>query len=108
MSGYRLTDSAGADLAAIFWQSLEQFGPSQTERYLGELENLFSDLALFPNAARLRSDLTPPVRVRRHKAHVIVYNVEPDGVAILRIRHVHEDWLSDAVGQPPSEDQETT
>ncbi len=98
MRGYRLTESADADLSAIFWHSLARFGPEQTERYLGEMEEQFSDLALFPNAARLRSDLRPPVRIRRHKAHVIIYSLDGDGVIILRIRHTHEDWLSDPLG----------
>lgn len=107
MSGYRLTEAADADLSAIFWHSLERFGSAQTERYLGELEDQFSDLALFPDSARLRSDLTPPVRVRRHKAHVIIYNIDGDGVAILRIRHTHENWLWDPLGQMSDDDEES-
>lgn len=45
--------------------------------------------------ARLRTEITPPLRVLAHRSHVILYGVDQDGVAIiLRIRHGREDWIS--------------
>jgi plasmid stabilization system protein ParE len=34
------------------------------------------------------------VRVKRHKAHVILYRVTEAEIVILRVRHGREDWVS--------------
>lgn len=98
MSRYRLASAAEADLAGIFWQGLERFGPIQTERYLEEIEAPFDMLAQFPEVARLRQELSPPVRALPHSAHIIVYHVETDGIVILRIRSAGENWTATPSG----------
>lgn len=97
MSGFRLSAAADADLDAIFWQGLERFGVARTERYLEEFEHAFAHLARFPEAARLRTELTPPVRAYPLEAHVIIYEVEDDGVFVIRIRSGHENWMASPV-----------
>ncbi|MGV3578080.1 type II toxin-antitoxin system RelE/ParE family toxin [Brevundimonas sp.] len=101
MSRYWLTKAADADLDIIFWQGLERFGPSRTERYVEELERTFDHLCRFPEAARLRTELTPPVRAYPLEAHVIIYEIENGGIAILRIRSGRENWTAS-----PLEDDE--
>lgn len=101
MSRYRLASAAETDLAGIFWQGLDRFGPIQTERYLEEIEAQFEMLASFPMVARLRQELTTPVRAHPHSAHIIVYSVEADGILILRIRSAAENWTATPLGDEP-------
>lgn len=101
MSRYRLTAAAEGDLAGIFWQGLDRFGATQTERYLTELEAQFDLIADFPEIARLRQELDPPVRAHPHSAHIIVYEIETDGILILRIRSASENWTATSPGDDP-------
>ena len=98
MSRYRLSVEASEDLIAIYIQGHERFGPLQTDPYQDELTALFGHLAAFPGLARLRLDYEPPVRVFAYKPHVIIYDEEPGGVVIQRVRHGHEDWRGDPRG----------
>lgn len=95
MVEYRLRRAAADDLAAIFRASVERFGRAQADSYLDGLYEMFDLLAAFPQAARLRDELDPPVRAHPHKSHIIIYEIEVDHIAILRIRHGHEDWQTD-------------
>jgi toxin ParE1/3/4 len=99
VSRYRLTGAAEADLAGIFWQGLERFGAVQTERYLTDLEAQFDLIADFPEIARLRGELINPVRAHPHSAHIIIYEIEPAGIAILRIRAAAENWAMIPLGE---------
>ncbi|WP_426018328.1 type II toxin-antitoxin system RelE/ParE family toxin [Brevundimonas sp. DWR2-3-1b1] len=98
MSGYRLSKEASEDLVAIYIQGHDQFGPRQADRYQDELDALFRRLAASPGMSRLRLEYDPPVRALAFKAHVIIYDQEPDGVLIQRVRHGHEDWQGDPHG----------
>lgn len=72
------------------------FGQHQADRYHEGLEEAFELLATYPRAARSREEIDPPVRAYRYKAHLIVYVLdEDDRVTILRVRHGHEDWMTD-------------
>lgn len=72
------------------------FGEQQADRYHDGLEAAFDFLTKYAHAARLRDEVDPPVRAYPYKAHLIVYMLDADEVVtILRIRHGHEDWMSD-------------
>jgi toxin ParE1/3/4 len=90
----RRSAQADADLIDIYLQSATLFGPHQAEQYLDGLERAFQLIAEFPLAARLRTELVPPIRVHAHGAHVILYVVEEPDVYVLRIRHGGEDWAA--------------
>ncbi|MFN3364093.1 MAG: type II toxin-antitoxin system RelE/ParE family toxin [Allorhizobium sp.] len=46
--------------------------------------------------ARQRTELSPPVRVQRYRAHLVIYLTEDGGgVLIVRVRHGREDWQED-------------
>lgn len=51
-----------------------------------------------PGIVRERVEFTPPVRIYRYEAHIIVFRDEGDHLAIIRIRHGSEDWASDPSG----------
>ena len=89
---YRLTERAEQDIIEIYLEGLSRFGEQQADRYHQELTSLFELIALNPKMARERLELAPPVRIHPHKAHLIVYLEESDGILIVRVRHGHEDW----------------
>lgn len=70
------------------------FGLDQADKYHEGLTAAFAFLADYPRAARVRFEITPPVRAYRYKSHMIIYEIDDnDAVIILRVRHGHEDWL---------------
>ena len=94
--GYRLTRKAEEDVIRIYREGAALFGEAQAERYHFELEALFRLIATNPMLARERAEISPPVRIHPHKAHLIVYLIDEDGeVLIVRVRHGHEDWETD-------------
>jgi toxin ParE1/3/4 len=90
-----LTRAAADDLTAIFLEGIGQFGLPQADAYHEGLSAIFAFLAEYPHAARLREEISPPVRVHPYKAHLVIYDVgDEDEVVILRVRHCREDWMS--------------
>ncbi|WP_069064223.1 type II toxin-antitoxin system RelE/ParE family toxin [Sphingobium sp. RAC03] len=95
MPRFRLTRAAADDLTTIFLEGIKQFGLPQADTYLEGLSAIFAFLAEYPQAARLREEISPPVRVHPYKAHLVIYDVgDEDQVIILRVRHGREDWMS--------------
>ena len=99
MARIRWSLAARADLRAIYATSVELFGFSQADVYAASLKHAVERIGDFPKIGRYRDDVVPPARVIPHKAHVIFYDLEDDGVVVIRIRHAHEDWTV-----PSSED----
>jgi toxin ParE1/3/4 len=57
---------------------------------------VFALLSDNPRIARLRNELSPPLRIHPFKAHLIIYVVDgDDDIYVLRVRHGHEDWLGE-------------
>ena len=94
--GFRLTRAAEDDLVAIGEAGIRLFGHRQARRYHDELFARFALLAANPRMARERQEISPPVRIHPFKTHLVVYLVEDADILILRIRHAHEDWQSEA------------
>ena len=95
MPRFRLTRAAADDLTGIFLEGIEQFGLPQADTYHEGLSAIFAFLANYPHAARLREEISPPVRVHPYKAHLVIYDVGvEDEVIVLRVRHSREDWMS--------------
>ena len=96
--GFRLSRRAEEDLISIYVASVRAFGMAQAERYQDTLDAAFRLISEFPEIARERTELDPPVRVHPCKAHLVVYVIQPDGPLVVRIRHAHEDWAADNGG----------
>ncbi len=92
---WRVSDSADRDLTQLYLQGIERFGFAQAEKYFDDLHAAFDRLAAYPNAGRLRQEVTPPVRMLPFRSHLIFYDIEDDGVVIVRVRHGFEDWWSE-------------
>lgn len=96
MSGWHLTRKAEEDLIDIWLDGVGKFGAAQADRYQDGLEAVFELLAQFPEMARLRQELTPPIRIHPTGSHLIVYQVRFDGnVLVIRVRYEREDWTAE-------------
>ncbi|MGY2736140.1 type II toxin-antitoxin system RelE/ParE family toxin [Sphingomonas sp. UYP23] len=94
---YRLSQPARRDLDEIYIRGAELFGIAQADEYSAGMAQTLTFLASYPRAARERTEIVPPMRAHRYKAHVVIYRLEEDGILILRVRHGHEDWTSNPV-----------
>ncbi|WP_104663696.1 type II toxin-antitoxin system RelE/ParE family toxin [Ensifer adhaerens] len=95
---FRLSVAAEEDIIAIAEDGVRLFGAAQARRYHDELFDIFALVAANPGMARERTELSPPMRIHPFKAHLLVYRIEPDGdILIVRVRHGHEDWMSNAL-----------
>lgn len=74
------------------------FGLVQADAYAESLRQVFELIAEYPRSAREREETNPVVRTFPHKAHVILYVADEQGVFVLRVRHAREDWLGDPLG----------
>ena len=93
---YQLTREAEEDLISIAERGIELFGERQAQFYHNALFDLFEVISANPKMARERAELSPAVRVHPFKAHVVIYQIEGDGISIIRIRHGREDWLTNS------------
>ena len=95
---YRLSVEAEEDIIAIAEEGVRIFGAQQARRYHNDLFVVLDLLANNPRIARERVEIEPPVRIHPFKAHLIVYRIaEDETVLVIRIRHGHEDWVSDSI-----------
>jgi len=93
--GYTLSRKAEEDIIGIFLEGAGQFGLQQAERYHDHLNKAFEFLADNPYAARERSELDPSIRIHPVGSHIPLYTLGENGdVFIVRVRHGHEDWLT--------------
>ncbi len=92
---YRLTLEAEADIIEIAERGLNRWGLRKAQIYHNGLFELFDLIASTPAMARQTTELTPPVRVQRYKAHLVIYLIDDEGVLIVRVRHGREDWQED-------------
>ena len=92
---YRLTQAAEDDLVNIYLDSIRLFGRAQAEHYYAGLHATFDFLGQNPNAARERRQIQPSARMHPHKSHLVFYQLEDQGILIIRIRHAHENWMND-------------
>ena len=90
---YKLSVKAEEDIINIYREGVLLFGTEQAEKYHLEMECVFEFLANTPQAARERTEITPPVRIHPYNSHMIVYLIDnSDSIFILRVRHAREDW----------------
>lgn len=96
---YRLRPRAVEDLEVIWLYTVAQWSVDQAELYIRQLMTGLDLLAANPEIARERTELSPPVRIHRIAAHLIVYRIQPDFLDIIRIRHGREDWATNPFGE---------
>lgn len=93
-AAYGLTPAAEADLEGIWRYTAESWSVRQADEYIGGLVKSFALIASMPTMARERAEFDPPVRIHVHDRHLIVYVLEGEGVAILRVLGGRQDWVA--------------
>lgn len=92
---YRLTNEAVADIESILLNGLNAFGTEVALSYHEKLFKLFELIAEFPEISRERLELSVPCRIHPFGSHIVIYTVDENGdVIIVRVRHRHEDWVT--------------
>lgn len=91
---YILSRKAEEDIVNIYIDGFNRFGLLQADTYYAQLEQTFIFLSNNPEAARLRYEIKPAVRIHPFQSHIIIYSIdENNAVFIIRVRHSREDWL---------------
>ncbi|MFV9616790.1 MAG: type II toxin-antitoxin system RelE/ParE family toxin [Gammaproteobacteria bacterium] len=90
---YRIlkTTEAEQDLINIWLYSYKNWGDRQAGKYLDGLEEGFKLLAVTPLLCRLRHEFIQPVRIHHHAHHLIIYDVLPGRINIVRVLHESMD-----------------
>ncbi|MGJ3261510.1 MAG: type II toxin-antitoxin system RelE/ParE family toxin [Rhodospirillales bacterium] len=94
VSHYRLSPKALADLDDVWRYTAERWSVDQADRYIDELVSVFETIVSVPALARERTEFTPPVRTHIHEEQLIVYAINGDHIAILRLLGGRQDWRS--------------
>lgn len=92
---YRISRKAREDLIRLHVEGVRLFGRRQAGDYVANLKRVLELIGESPKIARLRTELTPPVRVHPHGSHLIFYEERNGFVLIIRIRHASENWTHD-------------
>lgn len=87
-----ISDAARRDLHDLYAYGSEVYGERSARSYLDNLLRAMERLPDFPFAARIRTEVRPPVRLIVHLAHNVFYDVHDDEVEILRVLHHSADW----------------
>ena len=82
------------DLDAIFDHGVAKWSLDHAIAYILDLERVFVLLSTFPEMARLRRELSPPIRIHPYRAHVIADDAEPVGIEIIRVLPARSDWVT--------------
>jgi toxin ParE1/3/4 len=91
-----LTRNAALDIDHIFEYGLLKFGRSRADRYIRELNSILTLISENPQIARVRHEITPPIRVHPFNAHVIVYTLKDTNVPlILGVKSSRSAWVDD-------------
>jgi toxin ParE1/3/4 len=97
-SGWVLRPAAEADLSDIWLEGAASWGIERAERNADGFFAFFDLLVEFPEIARERAELSPPVRIHPSGAHLVTYRHIEQGIEIIRILHGHQNltaYLSD-------------
>jgi len=92
LTAYQLTPAAQNDLEDIWLYTAQRWSAAQADRYTDILEDILERLLFMPEMARERREFDPPVRIHPSSEHLIIYRVENNHLAILRILGAGQDW----------------
>jgi len=85
------TAEAEQDLINIWLCTDQNWGDEQADKYLVGHEQGFKLLAESALLCRLRSGFIRPVRIHHHAHHLIIYQMLPGSINIVRVLHESMD-----------------
>lgn len=87
MISFRLTPDAKSDLIEIRRYTLQQWGATQSEKYLSELRHRIRLLAENPYLGMSRPEVSKDVLSFPHASHIIYYLVSKDQLIVFGVLH---------------------
>lgn len=86
-----LTPRAEQDLSEIFDNSADQWGTDRAVAYLKLLQATMARLLRLPELGRTADEVGPGLRIVSAGSHIVIYRLQPDVVAVIRILHGRMD-----------------
>ena len=88
---FLLTRNAALDLRRIYTRSLGEWGDDVADRYLAELYAVMGVAAADPEKGRLRQYRSAPFLMVPARQHFVIYDLVPQGIAVLTVQHQVRD-----------------
>jgi plasmid stabilization system protein ParE len=90
-AAFLLTRNAALDLRRIHTRSRREWGAEVADRYLADLYAAMGDAAANPEKGRLRQLRSAPFLMVPARQHFVVYDLVPQGIAVLTVQHQVRD-----------------
>ena len=88
---FLLTRTAALDLRRIYTRSQREWGDDVTDRYLADLYAAMGVAAANPEKGRLRQYRSTPFLMVPARQHFVIYDLVPQGIAVLTVQHQVRD-----------------
>lgn len=86
-----IAPAAQSDLRDIYQYGLQQWGKTQSERYLETLKEHFWLLTEQPLMGIVRNELLPEVRSLPIESHILFYRFISNQIEVIRVLHQRQD-----------------
>ena len=88
---FLLTRNAALDLRRIHARSVREWGEGAADQYIGDLYAAMGVAAAKPERGRLRHYRSAPFLMIPARQHFVIYDLVPQGIAVLAIQHQVRD-----------------
>ena len=88
---FLLTRTAALDLRRIYTRSQREWGDDVADRYLADLYAAMGVAAANPEKGRLRQYRSAPFLMIPARQHFVIYDLVPQGIAVLTVQHQVRD-----------------
>ncbi len=88
---FLLTRNAALDLRRIYTRSRREWGDDVADRYLADLYAVMGVAAADPEKRRLRQYRSAPFLMVPVRQHFVIYDLVPQGIAVLTLQHQVRD-----------------
>jgi toxin ParE1/3/4 len=88
---FLLTRNAALDLRRIYMRSRREWGDDVADRYLADLYAVIGAAAANPEKGRLRQYRSAPFLMVPARQHFVIYDLVPQGIAVLTVQHQVRD-----------------
>ena len=88
---FLLTRNAALDLRRIHARSVREWGEDAADQYIADLYAAMGVAAANPQKGRLRQYRSAPFLMVPARQHFVIYDLVPQGIAVLAIQHQVRD-----------------
>ena len=99
---FLLTRNAALDLRRIYTRSLREWGDDVADLYLADLYAVMGVAAADPDRGRVRQYRSAPFLMVAARQHLVIYDLVPQGIAVLTVQHHVRDIESLIVDLTPA------